>query len=229
MTSAPNLAFSYQEILTVVARLRSSESGLPDSAVFRAQIRRAVEQSETIAQSLGYSAEDIRLASFAIIALLDETILTSPNPAFAEWAQEPMTLELYGTANASESFFEEMAALMKRTDDSNSTIDLLEVYVLCLALGFRGHYCLGSEEQLRILRDPIVDRIFRARRVMDRVELSRSWILEDYGEAPAPSSRLTRLAFGTCVAVLVAGLVLSIGYHFVLSRGIGELAGIALR
>jgi type VI secretion system protein ImpK len=226
MTSAPNLALSYQEILTVVARLRSRKFAVADSAKFRTNIRKALEQAESTAQSLGYSAEDVRAASFASIALLDETILNSSNPAFRDWAQKPLMLDLYGTLNAGESVFEQIRAVTKR-GESKSSIDLLEVYVLCLALGFRGRYSAGSEEQLRGFRDPMVERILRSRGAGDRVELSRSWMPEENVEMPAPSNRLTRLALSSCIAVFVVCILLWIGFDFILSRGVAQLAGIA--
>jgi hypothetical protein len=52
--SAPNLAYCYQEILTVAARLRSSKLNVGDPAVFRAQVRRTLQQAEISAQTLGY-------------------------------------------------------------------------------------------------------------------------------------------------------------------------------
>lgn len=228
MTSAPNLAFAYQEILTVVARLRSKKFSLGASAVFRTQVRRALQQAESSAQALGYPQPDIQLASFATIALLDETILNSSNPAFRDWAQKPLMLDLYGTLTAGESFFEQMRDITKR-GEGKFTIDLLEVYVLCLALGFRGRYSSGSEEQLRVFRDPMVERILRSRGLGDRVELSPSWMPKENVEMPAPSNRLTRLALSSCVAIFVVCVLLWIGYHFILGRGTAELADITPR
>jgi type VI secretion system protein ImpK len=228
MISAPNLAFAYQEILTVVARLRTKKFSLGDSAVFRTQIRKALQHAESSAQSLGYSQQDTQLASFATIALLDETILNSSNPAFRDWAQKPLMLDLYGTLTAGESFFEQLRTITKR-GESKSTIDLLEVYVMCLALGFRGRFSAGSEEQLRSLRDPIVERILRSRGSSDRVELSRSWMPEENVEMPAPSDRWTRLAFSTAVAIFFVCLLLWAGYRFILTRGAAELSSIVAR
>jgi type VI secretion system protein ImpK len=226
-TSAPNLAFFYQEILTMVARLRSGKVALRDSAAFRIQVRKALQQAEYSAQALGYAQEEIRMASFATIALLDETILNSSNPAFRDWAQKPLMLDLYGTLNAGEDFFKHMRDIMKR-GESRSTIDLLEVYVLCLALGFRGRYSSGSEEQLRVFRDPTVERILRSRGAGDRVELSPAWMPEENVEMPPPSNRLTRLALSGCVAIFVVCLLLWIGYQFLLGRGAAALAGVTL-
>jgi type VI secretion system protein ImpK len=228
MTSAPNLASAYQEILTVVARLRSKKVALGDSAVFRTQVRKALQQAESSAQALGYSQEDQRLASYATIALLDETILNSSNPAFRDWAQKPLMLDLYETLTAGETFFEQMRAIAKR-GESKSTIDLLEVYALCLALGFRGRYSSGSEDQLRVFRDPLIERILRSRGTRDRVELSSSWMPEENVEMPAPANRLTRLALSGCVAIFSVCLLLWIGYHFFLGRGADAVAGIMPR
>lgn len=228
MTSAPNLAFSYQEILTVVARLRSRKFSLGDSTVFRTEIRRALQQAEGSAQAVGYSEQDIQAASFATIALLDETILNSSNPAFRDWAQKPLMLDLYGTLTAGEALFEQLRGAMKR-GDTKPAVDLLEVYVLCLSLGFRGRYGAWSEEQMRGFRDPLVEKILRTRGTVDRVELSTSWMPEENVDLPAPSNRLTRLALSGVVAVIFVCVVLWAGYDIILNRGVAQLARIAMR
>jgi type VI protein secretion system component VasF len=77
---AENLAYLFQEILTVIVRLRSGRQAVTDAEVFRAQIREALRQVDQQARLRGYSSEDVNLAIFAIVALLDETILTTRNP-----------------------------------------------------------------------------------------------------------------------------------------------------
>jgi type VI secretion system protein ImpK len=228
MTSAPNLALCYQEILTVVARLRSRKFSLGDSAVFRTEIRRALQQAEASAQALGYLQPDIQTASFAAIALLDETILNSSNPAFRDWAQKPLMLDLYGTLTAGETFFEQLRATMKR-GESKFAADLLEIHALCLTLGFRGRYSAAPEEQVRFFRDPIVERILRSREPGDRVELSVNWMPEENVDMPAPSNRLSRLALSVVVAVLFVCILLWAGYDFILNRGVTEFADMMQR
>jgi type VI secretion system protein ImpK len=225
---SPNLAFAYQEILIVVARLRSRKFALGDSAVFRTQIRKALQQAEHTAQVLGYSQDDIRLSSFAVVSLLDETILNSSNPAFRDWAQKPLMLDLFGTLTAGETCFEHMRAIAKRPESKFAT-DLLEIYVLCLMLGFRGRYSSGSDDQLRTWRDPMIERILRSRGTTDRVQLSRSWKPAEDVAMPAPSNRMTRLAWSSCVAVFSACALLWAVYHSMLGRAAAELAALTSR
>ena len=224
MTSAPNLASCYQEIFTVVARLRSRKFSLGDSAVFRTDIRKALQRAESASQALGYSQQDIRIASFATIALLDETILNSSNPAFRDWAQKPLMLDLYGTLTAGEAFFEQLVRATMERGESKFAADLLEIYALCLALGFRGRYSAGSEEQLRYFRDPIVARILRTRGQGDPVELSPTWMPEANIDVPAPSNRLTRLALSAFVAIFFVCVLLWAGYDLMLNRGASSIA-----
>jgi len=214
--------------LTVVARLRSRKFSLGDSAVFRTEIRKALQQAEGSARALGYSQPDIQTASFAAVALLDETILNSSNPAFRDWAQKPLMLDLYGTLTAGEAFFEQLRATMKR-GEGKFAADLLEIHALCLVLGFRGRYSAGSEEQLRFFRDPIVERILHSREPGDRVELSVNWMPEENVDLPAPSNRLTRLTLSGLVAVLFVCILLWAGYDFILNRGATELAAMMQR
>jgi type VI secretion system protein ImpK len=224
--SAPNLAYCYQEILTVAARLRASKLNVGDPAVFRTQVRRALQQAESSAQALGNLPEDVRLASFAVISLLDETILNSANPAFRDWAQKPLMLDLYGTLNAGETCFEYLNAILKRREDKPA-IDLLEVYLLCLMLGFRGRYSSGSGEQIQAWREPMIEKILRNRGAGDLVELSRSWFPEGDIDLPAPSNRLTRLVLSGSVAFIGVCLILLVAYRFLLERGVSKLAGLA--
>jgi type VI secretion system protein ImpK len=218
-----NLAFCYQEILTVAARLRSRKFAVGDSSVFRTQIRKALQQAESSGESLGYVQDDIRLASFAVIALLDETILNSSNPAFRDWAQKPLMLDLYGTLHAGETCFEYLSAILKRSEN-NVTIDLMEVFLLCLLLGFRGRYSSGSGEQLRFWRDPLVDKILRFRGSRDYVELSRAWLPEADVRIPPPSNRLSSVILSCTIGLAGACLALIVLFNLLLTSGVAKLA-----
>ena len=222
--SAPNLAYCYQEILIVAARLRSRKLDIGDPAVFRMQVRKAVQQAEGSANSLGYLQEDVRLASFAAVSLLDETILTSGNRVFRDWAQKPLMLDLYGTLKAGETFFEYASAILKRRE-TKPTCDLLELYLLCLVLGFKGRHSSGSGEALHTWREQMLEKILRLRGTGDSVELSRSWLPAGDVDLPPPSNRASRLAFSISTGLVLAVLILVALYHFLLNRGVTQLAG----
>src|ERR1700692_1358763 len=145
---AENLAFVFQELLTVGERLRSNRQQVADAPSFRAQIWAAVKQADEDARRRGYSSDDIELATFAVIAFLDESILNLRLPVFADWPRQPLQEERYGHHIAGEIFFQNLQKLLGRTD-APSVADLLEVYDLCLLLGFAGRYSLGNTGELR--------------------------------------------------------------------------------
>lgn len=159
---AENLAFVFQELLTVGERLRSNRQQVADAASFRAQIWAAVRQAEDDARRRGYSTDDIELSVFAAVAFVDESILTLRSPVFADWPRQPLQLERYGHQIAGEVFFQNLTKLMGRTD-SQELADLLEVYQLALLLGFGGRYNLGGRGELRGITVQTGDRIQRIR------------------------------------------------------------------
>ena len=86
---------------------------------------------------------DVELAEarYALTAFMDEQILKSNWPGRAEWMNQPLQLQLYREFTAGENFFKRMTALMQRGTPSVA----LEVYYMCLTLGFRGAYGISGD------------------------------------------------------------------------------------
>ena len=80
-----NMALAFQEVFTVVARLKGRRQQVTDANQFRGIMREALKRSKENARRSGYGEEDCRLAEFAMVALLDESILNSGNPVFGDW------------------------------------------------------------------------------------------------------------------------------------------------
>jgi type VI secretion system protein ImpK len=139
-----SLASCYENALTTILRLAAlQQQAVPNSQGFRTSIRAALKTAMEQAKALGYTSEINQLAFFASVALLDESVLKLQSPAFADWAQRPMQEEMFGHNRAGEVFFEHLRSLLAR-QDSQETADCLEVYCLCMLLGFRGQYALSS-------------------------------------------------------------------------------------
>ncbi len=115
---------------------------VPDGQAFRANIRAALKSAMEQAKTLGYSSESNQLAFFAVVALLDESVLRLQSPSLADWARRPMQEEMFGHNRAGEVFFENLATLLGR-QDSAEVADCLEIYCLSMQLGFRGKYALA--------------------------------------------------------------------------------------
>jgi type VI secretion system protein ImpK len=165
MPAAPrreNLALAFQELLTLGERLRAGRQSVSNAQAFRAQIWEAVKVSDRDARSYGYEAADIELAVFAVIAFLDESILNLRQPVFADWPRQPLQEERYGHHKAGEIFFQNLQKILGRTD-SPALADLLEVYDLCLLLGFAGRYSLGNRGELRSIMQQVAEKLYRIR------------------------------------------------------------------
>ncbi len=157
-----NLALSYQELFTVIVRLRFRLQSVPDENSFRAYIKEGLHAAMQDAMARHYSPNDIKLASFATVALLDESILNLKDPVFSHWSGQPLGLEISGRHDAGEEFFQYAQQLLGRAD-SAEVADLLEVFYLCLLLGYRGRYAFSGAGDIRAFMDKINDKIARCR------------------------------------------------------------------
>ena len=219
-----NLALAFQELLTVGERLRSNRQAVADAPSFRAQIWEAVKTADREARSRGYSAEDIELAIFAAIAFLDESILNLRHPVFADWPRQPLQEERYGHHIAGEVFFQNLQKLLGRTD-SPELGDLIEIYYLCLLLGFAGRYSLGGRGDLRAILQQTGEKLQRIRQSSAR--LSPDWDLPpEKIKAVATDPWAGRILAGT-IASLVLAAALFVMFHVMLGSGIESLHDMA--
>lgn len=220
-----NLAFVFQELLTVGERLRASRQQVSDAASFRAQLWAGVKLADEEARRRGYSAEDIELAIFAVVAFLDESILNTRLPVFADWPRQPMQEERYGHHVAGEIFFQNLQKLLGRTD-SQELADLLEVYYLCLLLGFAGKYSMGGRGELRSIAAQAGEKIQRIRRT--GAEIAPGWRLpgNETARAAGADPWVMRLMIGAGFCFVLM-LILFLGFYFLLGSGVGSLQTIA--
>jgi type VI secretion system protein ImpK len=220
-----NLALAYQEVFTAIDRLRSGRQAVAEAAAFRQQIRDAIKASEQQSRSLGYPPEEIRLATFAMVAFLDASVLSLQNPVFRDWPKKPLQEELFGSFNAGEIFFTNIQRLSQQ-NDSSGLADVLEVYLLCLLLGFQGRHSLDGQGELRVVRDTLSQRIRRIRGVQE--ELSPAWKPFATAKRSLSDPWLKRLLWAGGVSAALA-LILFLVYKFALHSGISDLAALTGR
>jgi type VI secretion system protein ImpK len=164
-TRTDNLALVFQEVLTAIVRLRSNRQELSDAESFRFYMREAIKTAIQEARNQGgYNADDIKMATLALVGFLDESVLNLRNPMFADWPRKPLQEELFGIHMAGEIFFRNLEQLMGR-NDSADLADLLEVHYLCLLLGYGGRYSIGGKGELQAITTATGERINRIRGV----------------------------------------------------------------
>ena len=218
-----NLALLFQEVLTAIVRLRSNRQAVSDAQSFRVHMREALKSADAEARKHGYTGDDIQSATFAVVAFLDESILNSRNPLFADWPRKPLQEELFGTHMAGEVFFQNLEKLLGRTD-SHDLADLLEVYYLCLLLGFGGRYSMGGKGELRSTIEALSAKIQRIRG--RSLELSPYWRIPEETIRAAGDPWLRKLLWGAAGCAALA-LVLFLIFKFSLGSGASDLRAIA--
>lgn len=156
------LALALQEVLTVTARIRSDRQVAEDASSFRAHVKRLLGRADREARDAGYQDETVRLALYATVAFLDESVLNSPRPMFQDWPRQPLQEEVFGDHMAGETFYRYLDDLLSR-QDSAELADLLEVFQLCLLLGFRGRYGAGQSGERGARLRAVNDKLLRIR------------------------------------------------------------------
>ena len=157
-----NLALAFQEVFTAIVRLRGNRQQVTNSEAFRAQMKLALQRAEQEARSGGYRPEDVRQVVLAVVAFLDESVLASRNPVFADWPRLPLQTELFNHQIAGEVVFQDLQKTLGRADSAEAC-DVLEVYGLCLLLGFRGRYAAAGAGDVQSLIAAIQEKLRRVR------------------------------------------------------------------
>lgn len=208
------LALALQEFLTAVVRLRADGAAITDAVAFRAQVTGLLARAEQDAIAMGFAAQDARIAIFAVVSLLDESVLNVRNPAFSEWARRPLQDELFGAHMGGEWVFQHIEQLLIR-GDSTELAELLEVHQLCLLLGFHGKYGSMENGQLHAITARIADRLARLRGPTG--DLAPAW-MPPRDQVQHRDPWLRRLSIGA-VASTALLVVLWVAYALLLRSG----------
>jgi type VI secretion system protein ImpK len=115
---------------------------------FRDSVNGYLQEITRAGQQLKASADDVYLTKFAFCSLVDETVLSAVPNIRDAWERRPLQLEHFGENLAGEKFFDH---LDKTQQDNAQKADLLEVFHMCLLLGFQGKFALEGPEKLSYL------------------------------------------------------------------------------
>ena len=214
-----NLAQAFQEAFTVILRMRLQTQRVEDAESFRSVMRQIISSAVKECRAMGYSDEASKMSIYAIIGFLDENVLSSGNPVFAEWRKRPLQEEMFGSQVAGELFFRNVSDLLNRPS-SAETADVLELHALCLLLGYRGKFVTGDATEIHAI----------IRRVRDKIGIIRGEpeLFRAMEEQPAPAvSRRDLWARRLVIAAIAAcavTLLIYLGYALLLSHSISSTA-----
>lgn len=137
------LAAASNRLLLLASEITRDGSGLPDHDAFRQRVMEALSQLADAASKSNYSPRDVSEAQYALVAFIDEAVQGSSWEHRDAWSLRPMQVELFGNRDAGERFFEHL-------ESNRKSRDVLEVYYLCLALGFQGRNRSSDEGAERL-------------------------------------------------------------------------------
>ena len=125
-----------------------SEKGIAVGSDFREAVVADFLIFERDITSRGLNTQKIEYLKYVLAAFVDEIILNSDWPEKLSWMRRSLQLQFFGEHSAGEGFF---ARLNQLRQAGIAELDILEIYTLCLQLGFQGVYRFKDKIQLTTL------------------------------------------------------------------------------
>lgn len=135
---------------------------------------------------------------YVMTALIDEIILHSPWEGSIEWLGQPLQLYYFSEHLAGEGFFSRLELLRL---EPNNNCDLLEVYYVCLQLGFAGIYRIKGREFLQGLQVGLYQQILAARS-QQHIKSSQNKLLKKSNSTKSlPKLSIKSIVFATVLII----------------------------
>lgn len=128
----------------------------PAEEEFMEKVNSFLSGFDSEAHKLRAHGDDIEAAKYAWCAALDETLLASSFPLRDAWERRPLQLVQFGDQLAGEHFFDRLEALRSK---GSARLQALQVFHMCLLLGFRGKYALDGGDRLAYMTARLGDEI----------------------------------------------------------------------
>lgn len=146
----------------------------------RPKIASLLDDFEKRAERYRFSSRIIQVSKFALASFVDETVLTNKFHLKEQWEKNPLQLEYFGEQLAGNKFFEKLDSMLKQVD---VTADAVEVYYVCMLLGFKGRYAVYEKDKLLAIMQQTADALVKAGKIR-AAELSPNWLANDQPPPP---------------------------------------------
>lgn len=157
-----------ESVFNALAQIQRMDSA-PMPELLHQKLSMYIEQATRAAGKLGFSQQDTDDIKFAMVALIDQVMLSKDGQLREFWLPRMLELRFFNTNVAGDAFFDRLETLRGDT----SRIDALKVYYLCLMFGFRGKYGIrGGELELADMTDRLRDELIKAKAITSETSLS---------------------------------------------------------
>jgi type VI secretion system protein ImpK len=146
----------------------------------RPKIASMLDDFEKRAERYRFNSKIIQVSKFALASFVDETVLTNNFQMKEEWEKYPLQLEYFREQLAGDKFFEKLEAMLRQIE---ATQDAVEIYYICMLLGFKGRYGVYEKEKLLSTMQETANALVKVGKIKP-TELSPHWLANDQPEPP---------------------------------------------
>src|SRR4029079_8729124 len=146
----------------------------------RPKVAAMLDEFEKRAERYRFNPKIVQVSKFALAAFVDETVLMNNFPMRDQWEKYALQLEYFGEQLAGNKFFEKLEAMLGQIE---VTKDAVEIYYVCMLLGYKGRYAVYDQEKLLEIMQRTANALVKAGKIVP-VELSPHWLANDQPEPP---------------------------------------------
>ena len=210
-TSKNDLVTFAGPIFDLILRLKAGI--VQPSNDLRPKITSMLDDFEKRADRYRFNPKVVQVAKFGLAAFIDETVLTNNFPLRQEWERNPLQLEYFREQVAGEKFFDKLEAMLGQID---VTQDAVEIYYVCMLLGFKGKYAIYEKDKLLAIMQKTANALVKVGKIRP-VELSPHWLVSDQ-PAPPPERKMPTWAKVTAFGGLGLAVLIYLTMFLVSSK-----------
>ncbi|MFT4960898.1 MAG: type VI secretion system protein ImpK [Paracoccaceae bacterium] len=199
ITGMNQLTACASTLFSLISRIRNRAQHM-DPDKLRQSVVAEVRAFENRALQAGISAQNVKVARYALCATLDDVVLNTPWGGQSSWGLQSMVGTFHRETVGGDRFYDLLARLEK---EPGNNIDMLEFLYMCMSLGFEGRLRIeqGGLEKHTQIRAALA-RIIRNQRGPVERDLSPHWegLLKPFKILSA--WRVIWIAVGVTVALL---------------------------
>ena len=188
-------------IFDLILRLKAGI--LEPSMDLRPKIASMLNDFEKRAERYRFNHKIVQVSKFALVSFVDETVLTNNFNMKDEWEKNALQLEYFGEQLAGNKFFDKLEAMLKQME---ATQDAVEIYYICMLLGFKGKYAIYEKEKLLATMQKTANALVKVGKIKP-TELSPHWLVNDQPKPPEkrgmPMWAKVSAFGGLCLAIII--------------------------
>lgn len=161
-----------EKLITIFSKIKSTPRH-NDIASLHQRLTSEIKEFEASLRDANIRQEQLIAARYLMCSVLDESVLNTPWGTDSPWAQRTLLSVFHGETSGGEKSF---LLLEKICQSPSENIHLIELFYICISLGFEGRYRFlpRGKDNLSHLRDEIFSIIRRYRGDNER-SISLCW------------------------------------------------------